>query len=115
MENTGEEVIKGSRVTENWKYIYKDNAWCLYGIKPNLSKAEFKFKNTSNKCGVCEGKGGEIRDGFCEPCLECNGEGYVEEKIIEPKQSHRKIPTVEKVINRFKASPIRKRSLPEIY
>ena len=115
LENTGEEVIKGSRVTENWKYIYKNNAWCLYDIKPNLPKAEFKFKNTSNKCGVCEDKGDRTYDVFYDPCPECNGEGYVEEKIIEPKQSHRTIPTVEKVTNRFKASPVRKRSLPEIY
>lgn len=33
---------------------------------------------------------------------------------FDSKQSHRTIPQVEKVTNRFKPSPIRKRSLPEI-
>lgn len=127
LESQGENTFRGHACfNKTFKYIRQwnnasseyHNKWFLSSEKNNKPQKQLSdiHPNYKQKCEVCGGKGGETRDGFCDPCSECEGEGYIENDIIKPPISPTKqIPEIEAVTNRFKASPIRKRSLPEIY
>lgn len=93
LENKGEKVNRRYKVFYPWYYIYfrKDNnCWELYDSKLNLPKAEFKFKNNP---GLRE----QMDSKYIFPVenLKAQLDKICEE--LEPKQSHRTIPEVEKV------------------
>ena len=51
MESNGEQVNKGYKVIDPWKYIcFEDGEWGLSAkVESQLSKAEFQFKGKSKK------------------------------------------------------------------
>lgn len=130
LESEGEKVDRNFDVIDDWRYVFfLNNDWNLINKVPSSKKAEFKFKDKPETQPIKTGIG------LSEQILQYPYQyGYktidsssVWEVLMNPPTQNSRaelkqeskvqnfIPEIPKVKNRFKTSPIKKRSLPEIY